>query len=149
MRSFTLVIGNAEYGRYLSRTPSGAARKMASKVLGANAVYRELFNLSKGATSADIVMRETTAKSNHKEYTYRVTKELNPKYIEPDEEEKQKRGTKKDEDLLRFKFRYRVISLMKKPKRLHSEKREFKNKDRTVNKVGSRSPGKINKASNT
>lgn len=53
-------------GRYMSRTPSGAASKAFSQA------YRHL--KGKGKMSLMITMRETTQGSAHKSYNYRVSR---------------------------------------------------------------------------
>jgi len=74
MRSFTIESiqkyksGKVNYvgGRFLSETPSAAARKAFTKA------YHHLH--SKGPLSLKVCMRETTRGSVKKEYTYRVTR---------------------------------------------------------------------------
>jgi hypothetical protein len=64
-RSFSVVqVGgkNVNYGgRYLSETPSGAAKKAGSRLL-------------KNRKSVKVMMMETTRGSNNKEYSYVVKK---------------------------------------------------------------------------
>lgn len=60
-------------GRYMGESPSGAAKKMFSQ---ARQHCRNTCN------SFKITLRETTQGSNHKEYTYRVTRVKDPVEIE-------------------------------------------------------------------
>ena len=74
MRSFTIESiqkyksGKVNYtgGRFISETPSAAAKKAFTKA------YHHLH--SKGPLSLKVCVRETTRGSVKKEYTYRVTK---------------------------------------------------------------------------
>jgi hypothetical protein len=74
MRSFTIEsinkygAGKVNYtgGRFISETPSGAAKKAFTKA------YHHLN--AKGPMSLKICVRETTQGSTKKEHTYRVTK---------------------------------------------------------------------------
>jgi hypothetical protein len=74
MRSFTIEsinkygAGRVNYtgGRFISETPSAAAKKAFTKA------YHHL--KAKGPMSLKICVRETTQGSLKKEYTYRVTK---------------------------------------------------------------------------
>jgi len=66
-RSFTVCEVNgksvSDGGRYLSNSPSGAARKAGSRLMR-----------KKGVKSLKVCVRETTSKSHHKEYKYNVKK---------------------------------------------------------------------------
>ena len=61
-------------GRFLSSTPSGAAKKVGSKVCSNSSI--------KGQCTLYITIRETTQGSDHKEYTYKVKRILDPVTIE-------------------------------------------------------------------
>ena len=82
MRSFTIVKvtkssgGTVRYtdGRYISETPSGAAKKMFTKL------YHHLN--TKGSLSLTITLRETTQNSNHKFYQYKVTRKAQKTEVE-------------------------------------------------------------------
>lgn len=63
-------------GRFISSTPVGAAKKVASKICSESSV--------KGRCVLYITLRETTRESNHKEYVYKVTRILDPVTIERD-----------------------------------------------------------------
>jgi hypothetical protein len=84
-RSFTIVsikttTGKINYteGRFISSTPSGAARKM----------FTQAYRYKKGQVkSMKITLRETTQNSNKKEYTYRITKKAEKTVVERDGEE--------------------------------------------------------------
>lgn len=74
MRSFTIekvekasggIVRYTE-GRFISETPSGAVKKMFTKL------YHHL--KSKGPLSLKITLRETTQSSKHKVYRYKVTR---------------------------------------------------------------------------
>jgi hypothetical protein len=85
-RSFTIETinkygaGRVNYigGRFISETPSAAAKKAFTKA------YHHL--KAKGPMSLKICVRETTADSLKKEYTYRVTKKSEKVEIERDGE---------------------------------------------------------------
>jgi len=74
MRSFTIdsveKTGGSRVnytgGRFISETPSGAVKKMFTKI------YHH--TRGKGPMSCKITMHETSSGSNKKEYVYRVTK---------------------------------------------------------------------------
>lgn len=82
MRSFTIETinkygaGKVNYtgGRFISETPSGAAKKAFTKA------YHHL--KGKGPMSLKICVRETTQGSLKKEYTYKVTKKSEKVEIE-------------------------------------------------------------------
>lgn len=57
-------------GRFLSSTPSGAAKKVGSKVCRNSSI--------KGQCTLYITIRETTQGSDHKEFTYKVKRMLDP-----------------------------------------------------------------------
>ena len=57
-------------GRFLSVTPSGAARKAVSQICRSSKI--------KGQCSLKIVIQETTRGSNGKIYTYKVRRVLDP-----------------------------------------------------------------------
>jgi hypothetical protein len=61
-------------GRFISSTPAGAARKVGSKVCRSSNV--------KGQCTLYVTIRETTQGSNHKEFTYKVKRILDPVTIE-------------------------------------------------------------------
>lgn len=66
-------------GRYISETPIGSVKKMFSKVIQ---------SLPKSKISSlKITIRETTAGSKHKEYSYKVTKKPHVTTIERDGKE--------------------------------------------------------------
>jgi hypothetical protein len=79
-RSFTVIAvedvhgkkkGKANLGgRFLSTTPSGAVKKAASQICRNSAI--------KGRCTLVITMRETTSGSQHKEYTYKVSRIYDP-----------------------------------------------------------------------
>ncbi len=87
MRSFTIVKIvsskdnkkiNYTGGRFLSETPSSAARKAFSKA----------FHYKNGKiNSMKVTIRETTQDSNHKEYKYRVTRKPHETTIKRGKEE--------------------------------------------------------------
>lgn len=76
-RSFTIVSiektsgSKIQYsgGRFMSESPSGAARKMYSQGLQ---------RCKNTCNSFKITLRETSQGSNHKEYTYRVKRVKDP-----------------------------------------------------------------------
>lgn len=83
MRSFTVTKakkGDTHYrnlgGRYMSETPSGAARKAMSQLCRHHKV--------KGVCSMLITIRETTQNSAHKDYVYRVRRIKDPVTVERD-----------------------------------------------------------------
>lgn len=57
-------------GRFISSTPSGAAKKVGSKICSESSV--------KGRCVLYITLRETTRESKHKEYVYKITRMLDP-----------------------------------------------------------------------
>jgi hypothetical protein len=57
------VMKNKEYGRYISKTPAGAAKKACSKFCNSGGKC--------GASVLNIVIRETTAGSSKKEFKYK------------------------------------------------------------------------------
>jgi hypothetical protein len=85
-RSFTLVhvatnkgkVKGAENlgGRYMSHTPSGAARKAGTQVCRASNI--------KGQCSLVVTVRETTSGSSKKEFKYKVTRVKDPVTVERD-----------------------------------------------------------------
>lgn len=75
MRSFTIIAehGSRESlgklgGRFLSKTPSGAARKAFSKLM------REYNQAGKRVNSLEIHLRETTQNSSKKIFKYKVSR---------------------------------------------------------------------------
>ncbi len=80
VRSSSKVKGKAnEGGRFVSRTPAGAARKAGSRICRESKI--------KGQCSLAITLRETTRGSNHKEYTYSVKRVKDPVTVERDGQE--------------------------------------------------------------
>lgn len=81
-RSFTIVnaissSGGANIGgRFISKTPAGAASKAASRICRETAI--------RGICSLEIHVQETTRGSAGKVYMYRVSRRLNPKEVERD-----------------------------------------------------------------
>lgn len=85
-RSFTIVKASTASGhikgkenlegRYISRTPAGAARKAASQICRHSKI--------KGQCSLKITVRETTRGSKGKEYSYSVKRVKDPVTIERD-----------------------------------------------------------------
>ena len=57
-------------GRFVSSTPSGAAKKVGSKVCSESSV--------KGRCVLYITIRETTLESKHKQYVYKITRIKDP-----------------------------------------------------------------------
>ncbi len=57
-------------GRFISSTPSGAAKKVGSKVCSESSV--------KGRCVLYITIRETTRESKHKDYVYKITRIKDP-----------------------------------------------------------------------
>ena len=89
MRSFTIEKVTASNGRsinyiggrFLSETPRQSAGKAFTKV------YHHVQTTKTKPFSAKIVIRETTQNSNHKLYTYRVTKKNQKSVVLIDDEE--------------------------------------------------------------
>lgn len=85
-RSFTVIAvathtghvkGKANLeGRYISRTPAGAARKAASQICRSSKI--------KGQCALNITIRETTRGSKGKEYKYSVKRIKDPVTVERD-----------------------------------------------------------------
>ena len=83
-RSFTIVSvktssgkvkGKANLGgRFMSSTPSSAAKKAASRICRESAI--------KGQCSLVINLKETTRNSNNKEYSYKVNRVRDPVTVE-------------------------------------------------------------------
>ena len=65
-------------GRYISETPAAAAKKAFSQICQAKNI--------KGPCSMKIVIHETTAGSNKKVYTYRVSRVSDRREVERDGE---------------------------------------------------------------
>ena len=86
MRSFTIdsiqKYGgnriNYTGGRFISETPSGAAKKAFTKA------YHHINGI--GPMSCKIIIHETSAGSNKKEYTYRINKKSEKVEVERDGE---------------------------------------------------------------
>jgi hypothetical protein len=88
-RSFTIVSvedthGKAKGkknlgGRFLSDTPSGAARKAISRICRESAI--------KGQCTLKVTIRETTQGSQHKEYSYKGKRMMKPVTVQRGDEE--------------------------------------------------------------
>lgn len=63
-------------GRFVSRTPAGAARKAAGQICRSSKI--------KGQCTLNIKLRETTRGSKGKEYTYSVKRVRDPVTVERD-----------------------------------------------------------------
>jgi hypothetical protein len=61
-------------GRFLSKTPSGAAKKMATQICGKSKI--------KGRCVLHIELKETTQGSSGKTYKYKVTRVYDPVTVE-------------------------------------------------------------------
>jgi hypothetical protein len=89
-RSFTIISVqktngskvNYTGGRYMNETPRESAKKMFSKV-----IHSIPSSATKSGISLKITLRETTANSNKKEYSYKVTKKSQVTTIERDGKE--------------------------------------------------------------
>lgn len=85
-RSFTLVaVVNVKGmkkgklnlgGRYISRSPAGAAKKAVTQVCRASNI--------KGQCTLNVTMRETTRGGHHKDFSYKVKRIHDPVTVERD-----------------------------------------------------------------
>ena len=89
-RSFTIISVqktngskvNYTGGRYMNETPRESVKKMFSKI-----IHSMPANATKSGITLKITLRETTANSHKKEYSYKVTKKPQVTTIERDGKE--------------------------------------------------------------